>query len=235
MKLLGKVAVVTGASRGIGRAIAKALAQEGATIAGCAIKGPFDSHNRAPDFLSELPAGRSFLSACDVTRSADVIRFRDEVLEHLGPPDILVNNAGIVIRSAFEDMGDDDWGAVLDANLTSTFLVTRAFLPALRTRPRAQIINVASIAGRQGTPMLTAYCAAKHGVIGLTRALAEELRSAGIAVNAICPGSTDTDMLKIGMPGGKPNMTPDDVARVALFLAADAPPALTGSCLDVFG
>ena len=94
---------------------------------------------------------------------------------------------------------------------------------------------MASIAGRQGTPMLTAYCAAKHGVVGLTRALAEELRPQGIAVNAICPGSVDTDMLKIGMPGGTARMTPDDVARAALFLAADAPPALTGSCIDVFG
>lgn len=238
MKLMGRVAVVTGASRGIGRAIALALGREGAVVAGCAIQGPFDNRGHAADFLSELPSaqrGRSFLSACDVTRAADVHRFRDEVLQILGPPHILVNNAGIVIRRAFDDMADDEWGAVLDANLTSTFLVTRAFLPSLRQQPRGHIINVASIAGRQGTPMLSAYCAAKHGVIGLTRALAEELRPAGIAVNAICPGSTDTDMLKIGMPGGKPNMTPDDVARVALFLAADAPPALTGSCLDVFG
>ena len=83
--------------------------------------------------------------------------------------------------------------------------------------------------------MLSAYCAAKHGVVGLTRALAEEFRDDGIAVNAICPGSVDTEMLKQGLPGGTPKMTADDIARTALFLASEAPLALTGACIDVFG
>jgi len=102
-------------------------------------------------------------------------------------------------------------------------------------RRQGRIVNVASISGRLGTPGLTAYCAAKHGVVGLTRALAEEIRADGLTVNAICPGSVDTDMLRVGMPGATPNMTPDDIAGVALYLAADAPPAMTGSCVDVFG
>jgi len=224
-RLQGRVAVVTGTSRGIGRAIADALAAEGARVAGCALSGP----------VGDRPDG-GFTVSCDVRRSDQVEAFRDEVLARLGPPDILVNNAGIVVRAALVDLTEQDWNDVLGANLNGTFLVTRAFLPGMIGKgPGGRIINIASIAGRQGTPMLTAYCAAKHGAVGLTRALAEELRPQGIVVNAICPGSVDTDMLKIGMPGGTARMTPDDVARAALFLAVDAPLALTGSCIDVFG
>jgi NAD(P)-dependent dehydrogenase (short-subunit alcohol dehydrogenase family) len=157
------------------------------------------------------------------------------VLARLGAPDILVNNAGIVARASIETLPEETWDDVLATNLKSMFLVVQAFLPALRGRGRGRIINMASIAGRRGTPLLAAYCAAKHGVVGLTRALAEELRPDGIAVNAICPGSVDTAMLTLGLPGAKPEMTPTEVARVALFLAADAPVAMTGQCLDVFG
>jgi 3-oxoacyl-[acyl-carrier protein] reductase len=232
MRLRGQVAVVTGASRGIGRAIAQALAAEGAAVAGCAIHGPFDARGRAPSFVEGAP---SLLAACDVRVAADVERFRDAVLAELGPPSLLVNNAGTVARAALTDLTEAAWDDVVDANLKGTFLVTRAFLPALLARGGGRVVNIASIAGRQGTPLLSAYCAAKHGVVGLTRALAEELRPRGVPVNAICPGSVDTDMLKIGMPGGTPKMTAEEVARVALFLATDAPPALTGACIDVFG
>jgi NAD(P)-dependent dehydrogenase (short-subunit alcohol dehydrogenase family) len=237
--LAGKVAVVTGASRGIGRAIAVALAGAGAQIAGCALAAGEDAGGRSPGFLDDLaPAARqnSFLVACDVRSSGAVALFRDEVLARLGVPDILVNNAGTVVRQAVVDLDEGDWNAVLASNLTGTFLVTQAFLRGmLDRRLGGRIINIASIAGRQGTPMLSAYCAAKHGVVGLTRSCAEELREHHISVNAICPGSVDTDMLKIGMPGGTPKMVPADIARTALFLAAEAPLALTGACIDVFG
>jgi 3-oxoacyl-[acyl-carrier protein] reductase len=215
--LAGKVAVVTGASRGIGLAIAKMLGDAGARVAGCA-------RHAAPG-----------VSACDVGRPADVEEFAAQVLERFGPPDLLINNAGLVTRSRLEETALESWDAVLDSNLKGTFLITRAFLPAMRGRRGARIVNVASISGRQGTAGLTAYCAAKHGVVGLTRALAEELRPDGIAVNAVCPGSVDTDMLRVGMPGAQPDMSPEDVANVVIYLLAYAPPALTGSCVDVFG
>lgn len=215
--LAGRVAVVTGASRGIGRAIATSLSNAGAVVAGCAL-------HAAPG-----------VSACDVRSAEHVARFAEDVQQRLGAPHILVNNAGTVARARLDELSIDAWDDVVDANLKGTFLITRAFLPLMRARGAGRIINVSSISGRQGTAGLTAYCAAKHGVVGLTRALAEELRGDGIAVNAVCPGSVDTDMLRQGRPGAKPDMSPEDVAGVVLYLAANAPSAMTGSCVDVFG
>jgi NAD(P)-dependent dehydrogenase (short-subunit alcohol dehydrogenase family) len=219
MTLAGKTAVVTGASRGIGHAIALALAGAGARVAGCA----------------RNPAAGSDIVRCDVARADDVARFAGDVLGRLGAPDVLVNNAGTVARGRLDELPIDAWDAVVGANLKGTYLVTRAFLPAMRARRTGRIVNIASISGRQGTALLSAYCAAKHGVVGLTRALAAEVRDEGIAVNAVCPGSVDTPMLQAGLPGAKPDMSPEDVAGVVLYLAAEAPHVLTGSCVDVFG
>ena len=126
-----------------------------------------------------------------------------------------------------------EWMRVIDVDLVGAFRVTRAFLPSMRAAHAGRVINVSSISGRLGTARMTAYCAAKHGLIGLTRALAEEVRDDNVQVNAICPGSVDTAML-VGS-GFPPAMSADDVARLALFLATDAPPALTGAALDIFG
>jgi len=229
--LEGRVVVVTGTSRGIGRAIAVLFAKQGARVAGCA-RGVREGFL---DDLSPDERSRCVNATCDIRSGRDVTRFRDDVRATLGAAEILVNNAGIVARESVLAMSEETWGDVLASNLTGTFLVTQAFLPAMKASRSGRIINLASIGGRSGTAMLSAYCASKHGVVGLTRSLAEEFRADGISINAICPGSVDTDMLKQGMPGGTPKMTADEVARVALFLAADAPSALTGACIDVFG
>lgn len=229
--LSGSTAVVTGASRGIGRAIAMRLAEAGAEVA---LWARDSSALRL--VASEISAARGKARAIvvDVTDSDAVNRASDLVRATMPPVRTVVNNAGAVLRKSTEAMTDDDWRRVMAVNLDGTFYVTRAFLPDLEHN-QGRVINISSISGREGTSLLAAYCAAKHGVIGLTRALAEELRTAKVSVNAICPGSVDTQMLREGMPGARPDMSPDDIAKTALFLACSAPPALTGACIDVFG
>jgi NAD(P)-dependent dehydrogenase (short-subunit alcohol dehydrogenase family) len=223
-------AVITGASRGIGRSIALRFAAAGADVALWARDG-----QALASVAAEIAAngGRARAFACDVADSAAVARAARAVREVMPPVRTVVNNAGVVLRKPAGEVTDAEWRHVMAVNLDGTFYVSRAFLDDLTGGGR--IINIASIAGREGTPLLSAYCAAKHAVVGLTRALAEELRVAKVAVNAICPGSVDTAMLREGLPEASPDMTPDDIARTALFLATDAPAALTGACVDIFG
>ncbi len=229
--LAGRTAVVTGASRGIGRAIALLLAEAGAEVALWARDG---GALRAVAGEVTRRGGRAEAMVCDVTDAAAVDRAAGLVRRAMAPVRIVVNNAGAVLRKPTAAIEDAEWRAIMAVNADGTFYVTRAFLPDLE-REGGRIINIASIAGREGTPLLAAYCAAKHAVVGFTRALARELRAAKVSVNAICPGSVDTGMLREGMPGARPDMTPDDIARTALFLAHEAPEALTGACIDVFG
>ena len=229
--LEGEIAVVTGGSRGIGRAIVEALCGEGAAVALCG-RDREQCDRTVRELAPSASAGLLGLG-CDVAVAAEVERFADDVRRRLGRPTLLFNNAGLVARGRLDEQEVADWRTVIDANLYGTYLVTRAFLGDMRRAGRGRIVNVSSISGRLGTPRLTAYCAAKHAVVGLTRALAEEVRDDGIQVNAICPGSVDTRMLEGS--GFTADMAPADVARVALFLATTAPAALTGSCLDVFG
>jgi len=231
VKLTGCTAVVTGASRGIGRAIALRLAGGGAAVALLARDRDALAHVESEIASS---GGTALAVVCDVTDTAQVVRAATLVRENLAPVRVVVNNAGAVLRAATVDITDDEWQRVMAVNLDGTFRVTRAFLPDL-VRERGRVINISSRAGRQGTPLLAAYCAAKHGVVGFTRSLAEELRAAKVSVNAICPGSVDTPMLRQGLPDARPDMMPDDIARTAMFLATDAPDALTGTCIDVFG
>lgn len=233
--LAGVTAVVTGASRGIGRAIAIQLATAGAEVALWARDAA-----GLGSVAAEIAAvgGRAQPIVVDVTDGEAIEAGADLVRRTMAPVQILVNNAGAVLRKPTIAVTDAEWRRVMAVNLDGTFRVTRAFLTDL-TRGGGRVINIASRAGREGTALLSAYCAAKHGVVGLTRALAEELRAAKVSVNAICPGSVDTPMLREGLPGARPDMSPDDIAATALFLATPpphgAPSALTGSCIDVFG
>ncbi|CAN5754465.1 SDR family NAD(P)-dependent oxidoreductase [soil metagenome] len=234
-RLAGTTAVVTGASRGIGRAIALRLAREGAEVAAWA-----RNHGALLSLQAEALqfGGRVHPFVVDVTQSASIEAAASTMRGQLPPVRTLVNNAGAVLRKFTVSITEAEWRRVMATNLDGTFLVTRTFLSDL-TRGGGRVINIASRAGREGTAMLSAYCAAKHGVVGFTRALAEEMRTARVSVNAICPGSVDTDMLKEGLPGAKPDMTPDDIASTVMFLALPpphgAPDALTGTCIDVFG
>ena len=229
--LAGSSAVVTGASRGIGRAIALRLAEAGAEVALWA-----RDQNALRTVSSEIVAARGKARAIvvDVTDADAVNQAADLVRATMPKVRIVVNNAGAVLRKSTEAITDVEWRRIMAVNLDGTFYVTRAFIGDLE-QTRGRVINIASIAGREGTSMLAAYCAAKHGVVGFTRALAEELRAAKVSVNAICPGSVDTAMLREGMPGARPDMTADDIARTVMFLAHGAPEALTGTCIDVFG
>jgi len=230
--LAGKTAVVTGGSRGIGLAIAQELARGGARVAICG-RGEPSLAAAAALIVAERRDAEVMWVRCDVGKFADCRHLHASVDTRLGVPDILINNAGVVERVGLHEMSEAQWDHVLDANLKGTFNVTRVFLPQMRARASGRIINIASISGRLGTPRLTAYCAAKHGVIGFTRALAEETRDVNIQVNAICPGSVDTEML--AGSGFPPRMAAAEIANVAVYLATEAQPALTGSCIDVFG
>ncbi len=226
------VAVVTGAGRGIGRATALALAARGHHVA--LLSRTLHEIDETARLISELEdAPRAAPWVCDVSDARAVRAVAKEVERSLGVPTVLINNAGVVRRARLEEMSEADWDTVIDVNLKATFLVTGAFLPAMRAQRKGRIINVASISATLGTAGQTAYNAAKWGVLGLTKSLAEELRGSGVQVMAVLPGAVDTAML-VGS-GFPPQMTPDDVARTLVFAALDAPDAMNGSAIEVFG
>lgn len=222
--------VVTGAGRGIGRAVAVAFAERGYDVA---LLG------RSIEEL-EVVAGdvaqrgrRALALRCDVTVTNDVEHARKRVLAELGTPKVVVNNAGIVKRSLVHETTDADWDEVIGVNLRGPFLVTRAFLKFMLPRGEGRIVMISSISATMGTARQSSYCASKWGLDGFTKSLAEELRGTGLAAIGIRPGSVDTDMLKGS--GFEPQMTADEVAKLVTFAAEGAPSAMNGSILDMFG
>lgn len=171
----------------------------------------------------------------DITLEHQVETLIKKTETSLGSVDLLVNNAGLVERAPVAETTEESWDRVLDVNLKGAFLCTRAAIPSMKTKGCGRIINVSSISGKLGTPNLAPYCASKWGLIGFTKAIAEELREHNIQVYAVCPGSVDTEMLRIGLPGAEPDMDPEAVASLLVYLALDAPAAMTGAAVDLFG
>ena len=227
-----RVAIVTGAGRGIGRATALAFARHGIAVA-LASRRPADL--MAVEAQIEQMGGRALALPTDVSATAEVEKLVEETERTLGNIDLLVNNAGVVEPNPIVATSDESWDRVLDVNLKGAFLCTRAVLPQMIDRRRGRILNVSSISGRLGTPRLASYCASKWGLIGFTKAAAEEVAPHNVQIMAVCPGSVDTEMLAKGLPGAKPDMAPDAVAALLLYLGTEAPDAMNGSAIDMFG
>jgi 3-oxoacyl-[acyl-carrier protein] reductase len=235
--LSGRIALVTGGSRGIGRAIAVGLARAGCDVA---------VNYRERRGEAESTAGkirqtgrRSAVMQADVSRGADVTALARAVESELGPIDILVNNAGALRVQKMEEIREEDWNEMIAINLTSCFLMTQAVLPGMRARGWGRVINLSSVAGQAGSVFGLHYSAAKAGMIGLTRSYARLLAKEGITVNVISPALIATEMVTAN-PMIKPDMIPmgrfgemDEIADVAVMLAGNA--FITGQTLGVNG
>jgi NADP-dependent 3-hydroxy acid dehydrogenase YdfG len=209
-RLAGRVALVTGGSRGIGRAIALKLAGLGAAVAICGRDA--EKLRATADELQALTE-KSFWQTADVTRSDDVKKLVSDTEKQLGPIGILVNNAGIGLFGPAHEKKGEEWDRVLDTNAKSVFLVSSAVLPAMIRQGAGDIINISSLAGRNTFAGGGLYCASKWAVQGLSGCMAEDLRDYGIRVSVICPGSVATEFSGRGMKGANNALQPDDVAQ----------------------
>ena len=243
MKLEGKTALVTGASRGIGREIALALAKEGANV----VVNYSGSQDKANEVANEISAmGReAFVYQCNVADSENVQTMVKETINKFGKLDILVNNAGITRDNLLMRMKEDEWDDVININLKGVFLCTKAVSRQMMRQRSGRIINIASIVGVMGNPGQANYVAAKAGVIGLTKTTARELATRGITVNAVAPGFITTDMTDQLSDEVKEAMLKQiplgrfgdakDIANIALFLASADADYITGQTFHVDG
>lgn len=243
MKLEGQAALVTGASRGIGREIALELARQGANVA----VNYSGSEAKALEVVAEIEAlGReAFAIQCDVSDAESVTEMVKTSISRFGKLDILVNNAGITRDNLLMRMKDDEWDSVININLKGVFLCTKAVTRQMMKQRSGRIINIASIVGVSGNPGQANYVAAKAGVIGLTKTAAKEFASRGITVNAVAPGFITTDMtdkltedVKNAMLSQIPLARfgePKDIANVVTFLASEDSRYMTGQTLHVDG
>jgi 3-oxoacyl-[acyl-carrier protein] reductase len=241
-QLANQIAVVTGAGRGIGRAIALKFAGAGADVV-CLSRTQENSDKVAAEVRA---LGRkAWALAVDVSDSAAVTAAAEKVLADCGKIDILVNNAGVTRDGLVMRMSDEDWDAVLDTNLKGAFLLTKAFFRVFAKQRAGRIINISSVIGLIGNPGQANYAASKAGLIGFTQSVARELASRGVTVNAIAPGFIETDMTAVLNEELKTNIlkqipmgkfgTSEDIAEAALFLAGPQSRYITGQVLTVDG
>jgi 3-oxoacyl-[acyl-carrier protein] reductase len=240
MSLQGEIALVTGASRGIGRAIAERLAKDGARVVGTATSEAGAQAIQA--WLEPLGGQGRVLNVTDAAAGEALI---DEIGKSLGAITLLVNNAGVTRDTLLLRMKDEDWSQVIETDLTSVFRLSRAVLRGMMKARRGRIISIGSVVGTLGNPGQANYCAAKAGLIGFSKSLAREIGSRGITVNVVAPGFIDTDMTKgLGeaahaallqqVPAGRLGQ-PEDIAAAVAFLASREASYITGETLHVNG
>lgn len=246
--LSGKVALITGGASGIGRATAVLFAREGAAVA---VADVDEARGRAVVEQIAAEGGRAMWIACDVTRAADCRRAVERTVSELGGLDVLFNNAGIIRRATVVDTDEADWDRVMAVNVKSIFLMSRCAVPVMAAAGGGAIVNTASGWGLVGGQRAAAYCASKGAVVLLTKAMALDHGPQGIRVNCICPGDTDTAMLRgeaeqLGRPAelfltesaerplGRVGR-PEEIAQAALYLAGDTASFVTGAALAVDG
>ncbi len=217
--LAGKVALVTGASRGIGFAIARRLGQMGARVSICGRNQA--KLDRSASSLRDEGIETLAVQA-DVARGDQISALVQKTRQELGPIDILVNNAGTGVFGPFHEFGESDWNAVMDTNLKSVFLVCRAVAPEMIRRQTGHIINISSLAGKNTFANGAIYCASKWGLMGLSGSMAEDLRGYGIRVSAICPGSVATEFPGQGGKTASKILQPDDVAHAVAALVTQS-------------
>ena len=241
-ELQGQIALVTGASRGIGRSIALSIGQQGASVVGTATS-ELGARGVTTALSDAGIKGRGLV--LDVTHGESVLNVVRQIEENFGPSSILVNNAGITIDNLLLRMKDEEWDDIIETNLSSVFRVTKACWRSMVRARRGRVINVTSIVGATGNPGQTNYAAAKAGLVGFTKSLASEVASRGITVNAIAPGFIETDMtaslkqsrrdaLAAAIPLGRLGVG-EDVAATAVFLASPEASYITGQVIHVNG
>ncbi len=219
-RLQGKVALVTGGSRGIGKAIAEKLASLGAAVSICARNA-----ERLQQVREELRTRgeRSASFVADVTQSGDVEKLVRETEEQLGPIDILVNNAGIGMFGPVHEKSEEDWDRAMNTNLKSVFLMSRAVAPGMIARKSGEIVNISSLAGKNTFAGGGIYCTSKWGLMGLSRCMAEDLRVHGIRVTTICPGSVATEFAGRGPKDVEKVLSAEDVAHAVGMVLLEGP------------